>query len=188
MLQSRNYSTVQDIETVEEKLVEFDEEDIKHILLRTENYRLLEDERPTKRFLTLENYKYNNVSRLKITDIALDTSTNPPTEIKIVRYTTDPEEILGEFQLQFAAIYSNQPTVDGSEESIIDFLNSEGDKEPLHALHQRKQCITPDEFTLMEGLMTEGELTEGVLCTWSRWLYSQLALGVLARPSQIGYK
>ena len=93
-------STVQEIEMVEEKLVEFDEEDIKHILLRTENYRLLEDERPTKRFLTLENdkAKYNNVSRLQITDIALDTSTNPPTEIKTVRYTTDPEEILREFQ------------------------------------------------------------------------------------------
>ena len=71
-------STVQDIEMVEEKLVEFDEEDIKHILLRTENYRLLEDERPTKRFLTLtlenDKAKYNNVSRLQITDVVVDTT------------------------------------------------------------------------------------------------------------------
>ena len=92
--------------------------------------------------------------------MTLDNSTNPPTEIKTVRYTTDPEEILGEFQSQFAAIYSKQAEVDGSEESIIDFLKSDGDEEPLHALHQRKQCITPDEFTWMEGLMSETELTE----------------------------
>ena len=39
---------------VEEKLVRFDEEDLHPILLHSENYRLLEDERPTKRFLTLE--------------------------------------------------------------------------------------------------------------------------------------
>ena len=65
---------------VEEKLVQFDEEDIKPILLCTENYRLLKDERPTKRFMTLENdkAKYNNVSRLQITDVVLDTSTEPP--------------------------------------------------------------------------------------------------------------
>ena len=139
---------------VEEKLVRFDEEDLHPILLRSENYRLLEDERPTKRFLTLETdkAKYNNVSRLQINDVTLDNSTNPPTEIKTVRYTTDPEEILGEFQSQFAAIYSKQAEVDGSEESIIDFLNSDGDEEPLHALHQRKQCITPDEFTRMKVL------------------------------------
>ena len=38
-------STVQDIEMVEEKLVQFDEEDFKPILLHTENYHLLEDKR-----------------------------------------------------------------------------------------------------------------------------------------------
>ena len=86
---------------VEENLVEFYEEDIKNILLCTDNFWLLEDEKPTKRFLTLENdkAKYNNVSRLQITDVALDTSTTPPTEIKTVHYTTNPKEILREFQL-----------------------------------------------------------------------------------------
>ena len=115
-------STIQDIETVEDKLVKFDEEDIHPLLLRSENYRLLEDERPTKRFLNLENdkAKYNNVSRLQI----IDKTTDPPTEIKTTRLTTKPEEILGEFQSKFATIYSKQTGVDGSEESIINFLNS----------------------------------------------------------------
>ena len=84
-------STIQDIEMVEEKLVKFDEEDIHPLLLRSENYRLLEDERPTKRFLNLETdkAKYNNVSRLQITDVTLDKTTNPPTEIKTIRFTTN---------------------------------------------------------------------------------------------------
>ena len=147
---------------VEEKLVKFDEEDIHPLLLHSENYRLLEDERPTKCFLNLENdkAKYNNVSRLQITDVTIDKFTNPPTEIKTTRLTTNPEEILGEFQSKFAAIYSRQAGVDGSEESIIDFLKSDGDEEPLQILQQRKNRITPDEFTRMEGLMSETELTE----------------------------
>ena len=134
---------------VEEKLIKFDEEDIHPLLLRSENYRLLEDEQPTKRFLNLETdkAKYNNVSRLQITDVTLDKTTNPPTEIKTTRLTTNPEEILGEFQSKFAAIYSKQAGVDGSKESSIDFLKSDGDEEPLHALHHRKNCNTPDEFT-----------------------------------------
>ena len=41
---------------VEEKLVRFDEEDLHPILLRSENYRLLEDERPTKRFSYLGDW------------------------------------------------------------------------------------------------------------------------------------
>ena len=147
---------------MEEKLVKFDEEDIHPLLLRSENYRLLEDERPTKRFLNLENdkAKYNNVSRLQITNVSIDKTTDPPTEIKTTRLTTKPEEILGEFQSKFATIYSKQTGVDGSEESIIDFLNSDGDEVPLQTLQQRKNLITPEEFTCMEGLMSETELTE----------------------------
>ena len=111
---------------VEEKLVKFDEEDIHPLLLCSENYRLLEDERPTKRFLNLETdkAKYNNVSRLQITDVTLDKTTTPPTEIKTTRMTTNPEETLRKFQSKYAAIYSKQAGVDRSKESIIDFCQS----------------------------------------------------------------
>merc|ERR1712215_440616 len=40
---SDNSSTIQDIEMVEEKLVKFDEEELHSLLLRSENYRLLEE-------------------------------------------------------------------------------------------------------------------------------------------------
>ena len=77
-------------------------------------------------------------SRLQITYVTIDKTTNPPTETKTKRLTTNPEEILGEFQSKFATISSKQTGVDGSEDSIIKFLNSDGDEEPLLTLQQQK--------------------------------------------------
>merc|ERR1712055_909329 len=48
-------STVLEIEEAEIKLTEFDEEDICQILMKKENFRMFEDERSLKKFLTLEN-------------------------------------------------------------------------------------------------------------------------------------
>ena len=55
-------STVHEIEEAEVNLNTFDEEDIRQILQKNENYQMFDDERSTKRFLTLENSKssYNN--------------------------------------------------------------------------------------------------------------------------------
>merc|ERR1712055_876868 len=55
-------STVHEIEEAEIKLTEFDKEDIRQILQKNEKYRMLDDERSSKMFLTLENGKssYNN--------------------------------------------------------------------------------------------------------------------------------
>merc|ERR1712215_31859 len=61
-------SSVHEIEEAEVKLNEFDEEDIRQVLQKNENYRMFDDERSTKRFLTLENSKSsynNNVSTLR---------------------------------------------------------------------------------------------------------------------------
>ena len=48
-------STVHEIEEAEIKLTEFDEEDIRQILQKNENYRMFDGEQSSKRFLTLEN-------------------------------------------------------------------------------------------------------------------------------------
>ena len=76
-------STVHEIEEAEVKLTEFDEEDIRQILQKNENYRMFDDERSTKRFLTLENSKSsynNNVSHLEVEEEIIDDSTTPPTK------------------------------------------------------------------------------------------------------------
>ena len=78
-------STVHEIEEAEVKLNEFDEEDIRQILQKNENYRMFDDERSSKRFFTLENSKSsynNNVSHLEVEDEIIDNATDPPIKKK----------------------------------------------------------------------------------------------------------
>ena len=88
---------------------------------------MFDDERSSKKFLTLENSKSsynNNVSHLEVADEIIDNTTVPPTITKVKTTTTDPKKILQEFTKQFQAIYDFQPEVNGSEENIINFFNS----------------------------------------------------------------
>merc|ERR1712208_279870 len=73
-------SSVHEIEEAEVKLTQFDEEDIRQILQKNGNYRMFDDERSSKRFLTLENSKSsynNNVSHLEVEEEIIDDSTTP---------------------------------------------------------------------------------------------------------------
>ena len=127
-------SSVHEIEEAEVKLNEFDEEDIRQVLQKNENYRMFDDERSTKRFLTLENSKSsynNNVSYLEVEEEIIDNTTDPPNIKKVKTTTTDPKKILKEFTKKFQAIYDLQPDVNGAEDNIINFLNSDGDKKTL---------------------------------------------------------
>merc|ERR1711888_395989 len=101
-------STVHEIEEAEIKLTEFDEEDIRQILQKNENNRRFDDERSSKRFLTLENSKSsynNNVSHLEVEDEIIDNTLDPPTKTKVKTTTTEPKKILEEFTKKFQAIY-----------------------------------------------------------------------------------
>ena len=65
---------------------------------------MFDDERSTKKFLTLENSKSqynNNVSHLEVVDEIIDNTTVPPTVTKVKSTSTDPKKILLEFQKQF---------------------------------------------------------------------------------------
>merc|ERR1711947_25611 len=96
VLQNPN-STVHEIEEAEAALTTFDEEDIRQILLKNENFRMFDDERSSKAFLTLENSKSqynNNVSHLEVEDEVIDNTTVPPTITKIKTTSTDPKKIL----------------------------------------------------------------------------------------------
>ena len=105
---------------------------------------MFDDERSTKRFLTLENSKSsynNNVSHLEVEEEIMDNTTDPPNIKKVKTTTTDPKKILKEFTKKFQAIYDLQPDVNGAEDNIINFLNSDGDKKPLDELLKRKTKI-----------------------------------------------
>merc|ERR1711888_412677 len=95
VLQNAN-STIHEIEEAEVALTTFDEEDIRQVLLKNENYRMFDGERSSKKFLTLENSKSsynNNVSHLEVVDEIIDNSTAPPTITKIKSTTSDPFEV-----------------------------------------------------------------------------------------------
>merc|ERR1712002_919956 len=139
------HSTVHEMEEAEAALTAFDEEDIRKILLKNENFRMFDDERSSKAFLTLENSKSqynNNVSHLEVVDEVIDNTTVPPTITKTKTTSTDPKKILMEFQKQFQAIYDIQPEVNESEDNIIKFLKSDGDTKPFEELLKRKKKIT----------------------------------------------
>jgi len=68
-----------------------------------------------------------------------------------------------EFQKQFQTIYDFQPDVDGSEENINKFLNSDGDNKPLDELRKRRQKILQQEFLEIEGKLTDFELTDTLM-------------------------
>merc|ERR1712236_197108 len=74
-------STVHEMEDAEAALTAFDEEDIRKILQKNENFRMFDDEKSSKAFLTLENCKSqynNNVSHLEVEDEVIDNTANPP--------------------------------------------------------------------------------------------------------------
>ena len=60
-----------DIEQIESKINEFDEEGICDILLTKENFQLLEEERSNTSFSKLEsdNSSYNNASHLQFDEV-----------------------------------------------------------------------------------------------------------------------
>ena len=85
VLQNPN-STVHEIEEAEVELTTFDEEDMRHILLKNKKNLMFDDERSSKKFPTLENSKsyYNNdVSHLVVEVEIIDNTTDSPTKKKL---------------------------------------------------------------------------------------------------------
>merc|ERR1711895_403479 len=84
VLQNPNAS-VHEIEEAEVALTTFDEEDIRQVLLKNQNFRMFDDEWSSKKFLTLENSKSsynNNDSHLEVEEEIIDDSTTPTTKKK----------------------------------------------------------------------------------------------------------
>ena len=134
----------EEILKIEAKMKDLEEEDIARALKLRKNFKILEDERPSKAFLNLENAKrgYNEVILLNKTNPQfnpnLEESEANPKLIPI----TDREGISQEFHQAFTQIYKKQD-VDDSEEAIQAFLESGGDTKPVEYL--RSKALTQDE-------------------------------------------
>ena len=117
---------------LEEQIQLLVDEDLAQALQNRKNFRILEDERPSKSFLNLENAKrgYNEVMLVKKDNPEFNPnipeSQNNVKQIEI----KDRQGINDEFHRAFQKIYAKQDNVDDSSEAIQDFLDSGNDTRP----------------------------------------------------------
>ena len=114
------------------------DEDLTKALQNRKNFCILEDERPSKSFLNLENSKrgYNEVILIKKENSEYNPNlpeSNENTRYIVVKYH---QGINDGFHKAFQKIYAKQD-VDDSSEGIQDFLDSDNDTKPSEYLTNR---------------------------------------------------
>ena len=150
---------------IHETQAQLDDLETKHLyntLSKKANFNLLENERPSKCFLSMENSKqgYSEITKLRISN----TRFNPllPESAENMKYfsITNSDLIRYEMTSAFQKIFNAQPNLHNSTNDIINYLNSDGDTAPCEELYKKR--ITPDTAQKMEGLLTLNELTDSL--------------------------
>ena len=92
--------------------------------INDKNYSLLEDEKPTKRFLNMESGKggYSNITLLRTKNPHFDPN-NPGNAVEFFDLTTD-QGIREQVRIDFQKIYKSQKNINSSPEDQENFLNS----------------------------------------------------------------
>ena len=110
---------------LEEQIQLLVDEDLAQALQNRKNFRILEDERPSKPFLNLENAKRGYYEVMLIKKENIDYNPNLPESDENSKYTevTDRQGINKEFHKAFHKICAKQ-NVDDSPEAIQDFVGS----------------------------------------------------------------
>ena len=154
-----NDENMDQITITQAKLKDLETKKLYDVLSTKKNYLLLDDERPTKTFLNLENSKagYSEITRLRIKNPTFDISKREDATNKPYFELTDTTQIRTELHSAFQDIYKLQPTLDTSQNSLTDFLCSDGDTKPLEELENRK--LPKRLANTMEGMLTTDELT-----------------------------
>ena len=150
---------------IHETQAQLEDLETKHLyntLSKKANFNLLENERPSKSFLSMENNKqgYSEITKLRISN----TRFNPllPESAENMKYfsITNSDLIRYEMTSAFQKIFNAQPNLHNSTNDIINYLNSDGDTAPYEELNKKR--ITPDTAQKMEGLLTLKELTDSL--------------------------
>ena len=128
----------EEILEIESQMRELVDQDVMTALKNRKNYSILEDERPSKAFLNLENAKrgYNEVILLNKTNPNFDPAIEENDRNTRLMPITDRQGINDEFHQAFQKIYSKQE-VDDSPEAIQDFQDSGGDNRPSEYLNSK---------------------------------------------------
>ena len=151
----------EEILEIESQMRELVDEDVMKALKNRKNYSILEDERPSKAFLNLENAKrgYNEVILLNKSNPNFDPTQEENDGNPRLMPITDRQGINDEFHQAFQKIYSKQE-VDDSSEAIQDFLDSGGDTRPSEYLNSK--ALTNEDSKSMEGEITLTELNHAL--------------------------
>ena len=121
----------------EGELRKINEEYLMERSLIFKNTALLNDCKPTKEFLTMEQRKagYCSISKLRVTKKDKISGKDVTVEV------TDPIEVREEMKNFYQDIFNKQEVLEGST-AIENFLTSQGDTEPLPELNRRKLSDT----------------------------------------------
>ena len=146
-----NEIAINDITT---QLEVINNEKLKSSLQKKAAFNLLDNEKPTKAFLNMENAKggYSEITKLNILNPNFNKEL--PESLANIKYfpITNGELIREEARHSFQKIFDHQDNLTTNEGDIIGFLNSDGDTLPMETLARRKLPRT--EAMEMEGLLT----------------------------------
>ena len=148
------------IHETQEQIEKIETQYLYDTLSKKANFNLLENERPSKSFLSMENSKqgYSEITKLRIPNTRFNPLL-PESAINMKYFSiTNSDLIRYEMTSAFQQIFNAQPNLNNDTENIIAYLNSDGDTAPYEELCKKR--ITPDIAQKMEGLLTMEELTK----------------------------
>ena len=153
------------IKEKQNKLSAHEEIKLFDILSKKKDFIMLDDERPMKRFLSLESRKagFSEITRLQIKNPTHNP--NLPTNASNIDYydVTENTQVRSELHQTFKTIYSEQPNLNLSQSALSDYIHSDGDTAPMKELNKRK--ISLELSRSMEGPLTTEEPTNTVMHT-----------------------
>ena len=151
-------------EKVRSRIAELEGIHLKEELEKRQAFTVLEDERPSKAFLNMENRKggYNDIGKLGILNPDFDPSKHEckVSNMKYSRTTNNQKEIRNMTNTSFQKIYDKQTHVKASRTDIERFLRMDDDSAPLEYLESKK--ISKDMADSMEGDLTMDELDDSL--------------------------
>ena len=146
-----------EIEDLQEELLSFE-------LEKLQSWNLLEDEKPSKAFLKLENRKkgYSSITKINCPNPIFITpeqggSEDPKVNPKKI-LLTDPKAVRKHMRYFMETIYKRQKGLTTEKEQILSFLGQDEDIEVLNELENRK--LSNQEKQMLEGEISKKEMRE----------------------------
>ena len=127
-------ANMEEIQAKQEELGAFEEQKLFNILSKKKNFLLLDDERPTRQFLALEWRKagYSEIKRLRVKKPGHNPALPPTIANKEYFEVTENKLINSELHSTFWDIYKLQQNLNLTDTALDDYMNSDGDTDPLN--------------------------------------------------------